>query len=222
MILHGCALLLGLVAFCSGCDVGPTAPEASQPPSARPAASPLAGASMPASKERGPDAGAPDAGAPGDGGRALPSASVGLHAPWRSDVVDVKSHARGIATVTAGRAARHEGFDRVVIELRGDGAPGYHVEHIDRPVRACGSGEVVPLPGDSWLAIRLEPAKAHDEQGRVTAVPPVARGLGVVLQIARTCDHEGQVEWVLALKAPNRYRADILEAPLRLVVDVAH
>src|SRR5690606_40460443 len=55
-----------------------------------------------------------------------------------------------------------------VFEFPGNGLPGYHIGYIDRPVRQCGSGEVVELAGDGWLEIRMEPAQAHDEQGRAT------------------------------------------------------
>jgi hypothetical protein len=128
-----------------------------------------------------------------------------------------------VATLRAVRTARHETFDRVVFEFEGATAPGYHVEYIDRPVRTCGSGEVVPLAGDGWLEIRLQPAAAHDEAGNATVE---ARAFGpdlpVLSELRLTCDFEADVTWVLGLRSPNRYRVLELSNPVRLVVDVKH
>src|SRR5690606_13845325 len=63
----------------------------------------------------------------------------------------------GIATLSAVRTAVHDGFERILFEFS-DEMAGYHVEYIDKPVRQCGSGDVVELPGDGWLSIRFEPA----------------------------------------------------------------
>jgi hypothetical protein len=119
------------------------------------------------------------------------------------------------------RAARHEHFDRVVFEFEGDALPGYHVEYIDKPVRQCGSGDVVDVAGQGFLAVRTTPADAHDAAGKAT-VPFRERKLklGVLEEIERTCDFEGEVTWVLGVSSPNRYRVLELTKPARLVVDV--
>lgn len=119
------------------------------------------------------------------------------------------------------RAARHEHYDRVVFEFEGDGVPGYHIEYVDKPVRHCGSGHVVEIAGDGWLAVRMTPAAAHTEAGKPT-IPFRERkvALGVIEEIERTCDFEGEVTWVLGVSSPNRYRVLELKGPSRLVVDV--
>ncbi|MBA2379226.1 MAG: hypothetical protein H0V76_06600, partial [Blastocatellia bacterium] len=53
-----------------------------------------------------------------------------------------------VATLREVRSARHETYDRIVFEFAGSEMPTYHIEYIDKPVRACGSGDVVPLAGD--------------------------------------------------------------------------
>lgn len=126
-----------------------------------------------------------------------------------------------MATLLEVRTAMHEGFERVVFSF-GDGPlPGFKVEYVDRPVRACGSGEVVDLPGDAWLSIVLEPARAHTDEGRAT-VAERSRTLAYenIKALRLICDFEGQVEWVIAASAPQRYRTLELKAPVRLVVDV--
>ncbi|HET9529314.1 MAG TPA: hypothetical protein VFQ92_03110 [Blastocatellia bacterium] len=125
--------------------------------------------------------------------------------------------------LTEVRTARHMNFDRVVFEFSGDTLPGYHVEYIDRPVRRCGSGEVVNIAGDGWLLVRLVPAQAHTEAGEAT-VKDRRRVLGysIVKELESICDFEAHVEWVLGVSSPNRYRVIELSSPARLVLDVKH
>ena len=131
----------------------------------------------------------------------------------------------GIAPVTLRdvRTARHLNFDRVVFEFTGDTLPGFHVEYIDRPIRQCGSGNVVNIAGDGWLRVRLTPAQAHTDAGEAT-VKDRRRVLGypVLKELESICDFEADVEWVLGLSSPNRYRVLELSSPARLVVDVKH
>jgi hypothetical protein len=99
--------------------------------------------------------------------------------------------------------------------------PGYHLEYVDRPLIACGSGEQIFPEGDAWLEIRLEPAAAHTEEGQPTLGPREVAVDGPLLRrIYRTCDFEGIVTYVLALSTPNAYRVVTLQDPIRIVVDV--
>ncbi|HLA12881.1 MAG TPA: hypothetical protein VJ023_20010 [Pyrinomonadaceae bacterium] len=117
---------------------------------------------------------------------------------------------------------RHEQFDRIVFEFA-NSAPGYHIEYVDRPVRSCGSGEVVELSGDGYLLIRLTPARAHTEEGNPTiAERERTLNLTILKQAKLICDFEAQVEWALGLSSPNRYRVLELQNPSRLVVDIKH
>jgi hypothetical protein len=121
------------------------------------------------------------------------------------------------------RAARHDGFDRVVFEFGSGAAPGYHLEYIDRPVRKCGSGAATPIAGDAWLEIRFTPANAHTPSG----APTIANrnqtvDVGVVKELEQTCDFEAVVVWVVGVGRPNAYRVMALNDPMRLVVDVKH
>jgi hypothetical protein len=159
-------------------------------------------------------------------GDTLAGDSVGAEAApdtaWTAGVVDLAPAAAGVATLGSVRAARHDGFDRVVWELSGP-APAVHVEYVDRPVRQCGSGEPVPLPGDAWLEVRLEPAVAHTEAGRPTMDERRAEpGLPVVLELVQTCDFEAVVVWTVAVRSPERFRVRVLADPTRVVVDLRH
>ena len=126
-----------------------------------------------------------------------------------------------MVTLKAVRTASHDEFERIVFAFEPNRLPGYKIEYIDRPVRQCGSGEVVELPGDAWLSIRLEPAQAHTDEGAPT-IAERARTLNYqnLKALRLICDFEGQVEWVAAVASPENYRTLELRAPVRLVVDL--
>lgn len=123
------------------------------------------------------------------------------------------------------RSARHDDFDRVVLEFMGDQLPAYKIEYIDKPVRACGSGDVVPLAGDAWLSVRFSGAQAHAPEGDAT-IPVKDRtqspNLPIVKDLKMICDFGGEVEWVMGVSSPNKYRVLELKTPTRLVVDIKH
>lgn len=198
-------------------------PDASTPPSAR---------------EPADTAGRPEPGQDTASGQPGRSPEPEARPPGRDlDAVGVNEWTAGIVeggpeagpgsvppTVTGVRIARHPDFDRFVVEFsEAGGLPGFHVEYVDRPVRECGSGHVVELPGDGWLEVHLIGARAHDDEGRVTVeTREGSPGLPVLLAHDMTCDFEGQVVWVLAVASPNRFRVLDLREPYRLVVDVRH
>jgi hypothetical protein len=140
-----------------------------------------------------------------------------------SGIVEKGPSDRGVALLKDVRAARHRGFDRVVLEFSGSGLPGYHVEYIDEPVRRCGSGDTTNIRGDGWLEVRMAPAAAHDAAGHATiADRERLLDLPIVREVELTCDFEAVVTWVLGTASPNRYRVLELNDPARLVVDVRH
>jgi hypothetical protein len=126
-----------------------------------------------------------------------------------------------MSTLTDVRTAIHDDYERIVFGFGPEGISGYKLEYVDRPVRQCGSGDVVPLPGDAWLSIQLEPAQAHTEEGKPT-IAERARTLNYpnMKALRLICDFEGIVEWIVAVSSPNQYRTLELREPPRLVVDI--
>ena len=114
------------------------------------------------------------------------------------------------------------GYDRVIFTF--DRAiPSYTAAYVDRPIRECGSGNVVSVAGDAWLHIRFAPAQAHTEAGQSTiAERNRVLNYANVRQLVGVCDFEGHVEWVLGVGKPSRFRATELNNPPRLVLDVRH
>lgn len=142
---------------------------------------------------------------------------------WTAGVRQVRRAGAGPARVVDVRTARNEGFDRVVLQIDGARVPGYRVEYVDRPVRQCGSGNPVEIAGQGALAITLNGAAAHDDRGNATVADRERRlNLPVMRELEFTCDFEGQVQVVVGVAAPNRYRVIELSNPTRLAVDVQH
>lgn len=176
-----------------------------------------------AAPESGEDSGERDgvvrergSGADGGSGDALPAWTVGRVA-WSPESPS------GSPVIAELRQARNDGFDRLVVELRGGAVPAYEVEYVDRPLHECGSGNQIHPVGDGWLQLRLQHAMGHTEAGDATIprdveTPALQRGL----RIYRTCDFEGMVTLVLAVDSPEPFRAFHLREPARVVVDVRH
>jgi hypothetical protein len=141
---------------------------------------------------------------------------------WTAGAVKLKRQEVQMVTLRSVRAARNEGFDRVVFEFDGAQVPGYQLEYVDKPIVKCGSGNPTEVAGQGWLQVSLTPAQAH-EGGTLTVTERERKSaLPVIQELELTCDFEGEVTWVLGNAKPNKYRVMELREPTRLVVDVQH
>ena len=121
------------------------------------------------------------------------------------------------------RAARHEGFDRVVFDFAVTSRPGYRVEYVTAPIQQCGSGNQETIAGSAFIQVRMTPAAAHDDAGQPTfGTNELLPGLPTLLEVQQTCDFEGIVTWVLGLSEEVDFVVSALADPFRVVVDVAH
>ena len=97
------------------------------------------------------------------------------------------------------RAARNEGFDRVVFEFEGDEMPGYEVSYVEG-VTECGSGAPVELTGEAVVSVVIRPANAHDEAGNETVPRDVpTEGTAAVREVRNFCDFEAVVGYGISL-----------------------
>jgi hypothetical protein len=159
----------------------------------------------------------------GDNSNSPANVAESMNFAGTAGIIEKKYEIKGAALLKEVRAAAHEGFDRVVFEFDGAEMPSYHIEYIDKPARACGSGNVVPLKGDGWLEIRFSPAAAHTEDGEPTVKNrEQSPNLKIIREMKSTCDFEAEVEWVLGVSSPNKYRVLELKNPTRLAVDIKH
>jgi hypothetical protein len=118
---------------------------------------------------------------------------------------------------------RHEGYDRVVFQFRGDGRPGYRIQYVEPPFQEDGSGNPVTVAGNAFVFVRMEPASGFDlntgEGEIVYKGPKRVPGASVVKEVVRTGDFEAVLSWVIGLQDKVDFRVLTLTSPSRLVVD---
>lgn len=121
------------------------------------------------------------------------------------------------------RTGAHGNFDRITFEFSGPELPGYHIEYIQSPVSACGSGNAVPFLGNGMLEVRFTDAQAHTPEGEPTITDRDRKPLMTAIrQLTITCDFEGEVTWVAGVPEKRNYRVTELTNPTRLAVDIKH
>lgn len=147
-----------------------------------------------------------------------------LDGDWTIEPTRVPNEATpGVVTLSAVRAANHAVFDRFVIAMEGGAFPGYTVEYAEDEVHRCGSGEPVEMAGDGMLLVRLEPARAHDDQGNGTLDDRSwSLDMPAIVEAEVICDFEAIVEIAIATENVLRYRLTTLTNPHRIVIDVRH
>jgi hypothetical protein len=124
------------------------------------------------------------------------------------------------------RVGRHDGFDRVVLELAGDDAPDYRVSYVDPPIVQDGNGRPVDVAGGAFLELGVVPSGTADlsgEQPREVYAGPSRRepaGAGIVTEVVKTADFEANLAWVVGLERRAPFAVALFDNPLRLVVDV--
>ena len=120
------------------------------------------------------------------------------------------------------RVGSHTGYDRIVMEFEGTGAPGWRVRYVQDP-RLDGSGERVRLGGTSSLSIVADHTTYPGEDAAYYDGPKRLPGPGGPVTDAYV---GGTFEGYTAVfagvdGAEPPYRVFRLSDPVRLVVDVA-
>lgn len=129
-----------------------------------------------------------------------------------------------VELLTDVRAARHQGYDRIVFEFR-TGLPGYDVRYVEPPVRADGSGNEVAVAGGAVLRLRMEPALDADltqESAPRTYTGPTRfpPDTAAVVELVRTGGFEAVLTWAIGVDEKRPFRVTRLEDPARLVIDI--
>ncbi|GGK56400.1 hypothetical protein Ppa06_10570 [Planomonospora parontospora subsp. parontospora] len=147
---------------------------------------------------------------------------TGPEPPTSTAAVRVERHPDEPPLVTGVRFAEHGGYDRVVIDFRGD-LPGYTVDWVPELVQD-GSGEPIDVEGGAYLQVTMLPANAHTESGTptLTGGPILQAGLGNVRSVVKTGDFEAVVGVGIVLERRAGFRVTEQKQPNRLVIDVAH
>lgn len=123
-------------------------------------------------------------------------------------------------TVVDVRVGTHDGYDRVVYEVGGDGVPGYRVSYVDQAVQD-GSGEPVVVAGDAVLDVWLTGTGIPADTGHAEFGSDVGPREGTVVQVTRPLTFEGMTQSVIGVAGERRpFRVFVLQNPVRVVVDV--
>jgi hypothetical protein len=127
-------------------------------------------------------------------------------------------------TVTDVRLAAHDGFDRIVFELAGEGEAGWRVAYTG-DARSQGSGAEVEVPGDAVLGITLTnialpgdaPADAEpwEGAGRLTVADAA-----VLDALVEDTQFEGRYSFFAGLDARRPFAVAPLSSPQRIVIDL--
>lgn len=133
---------------------------------------------------------------------------------------------QGVAYLTDVQVARHEGYDRVVFTFSNH-VPGYQVGYIAKPVKADGSGDVVPVNGNYVVGVRMDPASGvdltSDPKGYTetyTGPKRIHAGTPEITEVVETGDFEAVLNWAIGTQDKVNFRVLVLDSPARLVVDL--
>ena len=173
--------------------------------------------------------GASGASAPADPGETVDGAADGgtaAAASWPADVAADTSEASPGASVTVSdiRLGAHDGFDRVVLEVGGEGVPGWDVRYVEQ-AGSQGSGEAVEVAGNAVLQVSLTGAGYPYDTG-VQELPrgraAAGTGTGTVTEVVFDATFEGTTVTFVGTTEQAPFRVYLLEAPTRVVLEIQH
>lgn len=128
-------------------------------------------------------------------------------------------------SITDVRVGAQDGFDRVVIELDGQGGrPGYDVRYVPAAY-ADGSGEAVDVDGAAILEVRVSGwGYPFDTGATEYSGPRTIDGPGdAVAQVRLSTAFEGVAQVFVGVAGQERpFTVTRLDGPTRIIVDVAH
>ncbi len=152
----------------------------------------------------------------------LPDTGPEDDAPFVANTDPDTSTGSGLVEATDLRFGRHDGYDRLVLDLGGSGEPSWRVEYTGE-ARGQASGELIVIDGDAVLRMDVQgvmyPGEdgAADYEGPDVIAPPSG---GAIAEVVVDSFFEGTMEIFVGVTAETPFRAFLLENPTRLVLDV--
>ncbi|MFN2505361.1 MAG: hypothetical protein ABR540_14245 [Acidimicrobiales bacterium] len=131
------------------------------------------------------------------------------------------------AQLTNLRTGRHDCYDRLVLDINGTPAPGYHVRYVDA-YQPFGWGPTVPVAGGAILAVMTYAPASVPWAPLTHVVTPnqfSASGYLTFRDLVYGGTVERNTEFALGVRARLPFRVFSLSGPgtgTRLVIDVAH
>lgn len=118
------------------------------------------------------------------------------------------------------RVGAHEGFDRVVVDLEGEGEPGWFIDYTSTPMQET-VGRPLHVAGNSFLNINVDGTVYPFELGKDNNVPvKMAGDTGNVIDVISAGTYEGRSQIVVGLRSELPYSVQVLDNPKRVVVDI--
>lgn len=154
-------------------------------------------------------------GSGGEGGETI----TAIH-PWTLEDTTVVAERRGDAMVTGVRSATHDGYDRIVVDLSGNGLVGWEAQWTKNPVE-MGRGERLPVAGNEFLDITIVgtriPESDQDYKDYFDSFDPHQVG---PFEWVYDGTFEGRSHLAIGMKTKTEYRIFSLSDPLRVVIDL--
>ena len=124
------------------------------------------------------------------------------------------------------RFGAHPGFARIVFDITGSGTPMYHVRYENPPFFTDGEGAEIEINGEAFLVVTMSPVVSYNPESEefelvYTGERELYPGLAPIVEVINTGDFEGQMTWIIGLTGQKGFRVEVLQDPLRLVIDIA-
>ncbi|MDU0478771.1 hypothetical protein QVA66_05915 [Staphylococcus chromogenes] len=131
--------------------------------------------------------------------------------------------ASGKLVPTGIRVGSHDQFDRVVIDLQGEGTPGWFTNYTDTATQQA-SGQPVKVAGQSFLNVNVDGTTYPFEIGVQDQKLEPVKGPGrAVAEVVSSGTFEGRSQFIIGLNTKDApYSVVFLDNPKRLVIDVMH
>lgn len=165
------------------------------------------------------------------------SAPAGLTALGNADGAPKTERVEAPAelAITDIRMAGHDGFDRIVFEMAGNGMPGWYVSYTEQPFHQ-GSGRPVEMDHLVALNINIDGTVRPETIDKKLSGPDVDKlvdkandsaseseqELGVIKDFIPGGLHDGRSQYFLAMDMKQRFSVQVLRGPTRLVIDILH
>ncbi|PZQ25565.1 MAG: hypothetical protein DI558_07245 [Corynebacterium propinquum] len=165
------------------------------------------------------------------------SAPAGLTALGNADGAPKTERVEAPAelAITDIRMAGHDGFDRIVFEMAGNGMPGWYVSYTEQPFHQ-GSGRPVEMDHLIALNINIDGTVRPETIDKKLSGPDVDKlvdkandsaseseqELGVIKDFIPGGLHDGRSQYFLAMDMKQPFSVQVLRGPTRLVIDILH
>lgn len=163
---------------------------------------------------------------PGEDVGPLPDAGPEDDAPFVANTdPDTSPLAPGtLMSPTDLRFGVHDGYDRLVLDLSGNGEPGWLAEYVAEPTSAT-SGLPVDVEGNAVIALSVQGMIYPTEEGAEPYEGPsriVPTSTGAIRGVVVDSLFEGTLQIFVGVDSELPFRVYLLTNPTRLVVDVQH